>query len=214
MYFRIQIFILLFSFTVISFSCSKDYVNETIYPGGGNGGTGNGTNKLTGLWDYLSSDVQTKTIQEYKSGSNTHTSAALLDYVTQDNAGKLIIYDTIITILNLSYTISSRVYVYNYVDGVLKDSSSKPMNTSFSVPKLLCAYSMVGDDSVTFTRGDFIYLPTPEFKTFPTGARISFKGDTLSFTENLYKDSSYRKDRKSYTVVQTGTAVINVVKHL
>ena len=116
------IFILLLTTAVISFSCKKHYYNETriIHTG----------SPISGEWDFESIEVQSQSSKEYNLGSLNHKSETILNYTSENNSGKLVITDSVLTAIELTYTVSSNIKTYTYTNGVLKDSSEKPYEIS------------------------------------------------------------------------------------
>ena len=200
-----RIFVLFAALTGILFSCKKHYYNETrIIPAG---------SPIAGAWDFKSMDVQTQGSNEIKIGTLNQKTEATLNYISENNDGRLMITDSVITAIGLTYTISSSIKTYNYKNGVLTDSSETPYNISFYEPQSVCTYKMIGDDSVSFPKGGFTNISASTLRTDPLAAKISFKGDTLIFKESIYKDTTVVKLGTVYHTIQTGTAVMNVVKH-
>ena len=200
-----RIFVLFAALASILFSCKKHYYNETRIIRVGS--------PIAGVWDFKSMDAQTQSSDEIKMGRLNQKTDATLNYVTENNDGRLMITDSVITAIGLTYTISSNIKTYNYRNGVLADSSETPYNISFYESQSTCTYKMIGDDSVSFPKGAFTNISASTLRTDPLAAKIIFKGDTLTFKEYIYKDTTVVKLGTVYHTIQTGTAVMNVVKH-
>jgi hypothetical protein len=95
---------------------------------------------------------------------------------------------------------------------MLIDSSEKPYNISFYEPQSSCTYKMIGNDSISFPKGGFTNIPASTFRTDLLAAKISVEGNTLTFKENIYKDSiEVRLDTVCHTI-QRGTAMMTLQK--
>src|SRR4051794_2221210 len=110
-YFMKPILIMLTAVAVISYSCKKHYYNERRII--------REPSPIAGTWDFLSMDAQTQSSKEFRLAGFNQKSDAVLNYVTENNAGELIITDSIITTIRLTYTISSNIKTYNYKNGLL-----------------------------------------------------------------------------------------------
>lgn len=191
--------------TIFLFSCEKEH-HEVIKK-----------DTIAGTWDFISIDAQTCSIT--KGGLNeVPQKGTSLNYLTENNAGKLIINDSTITTIGLSYTISSDLTIYKYKDGVQGDTAETPYNLSFYQPQSVCAYKLIYTDSIYFPKGGFIHIPASALRTDQPGAWISFRGDALLFKEYICRDSAFNRPAGSgwqtpYHTIQTGTAIIRAVKH-
>ena len=136
------------------FSCHKHVYNET-----------RTFNRLLGTWDFTGMDAQTQSSQEYQAGEFTLRSEAQLNYITENNSGKITFGDSVITVQNLTYTISSEITTYNYKNGILTDSNTVPYNITFSEPFSTCKYKVISSDSIYFPKGGFTNIAASTLRT-------------------------------------------------
>jgi|SRR4051812_16279331 len=188
--------------TLTLFSCTKEQHTSYIKI----------NNPIMGTWDFVSIDAETQASTEFNFGGFAQKSIAQLNYVTENNGGKMIISDSVITSIGLTYSISSSIKTYNYRNGILTDSSEHPYNISFSEPQSFCTYKMIGSDSISFPKGGFTNISASTLHTDPLAAKIIFVGNTLKFKEYIYKDSTEVKMGITYHTIQTGTAIMTLYK--
>lgn len=189
--------------SIVLFSCKKENIKT---PDGND-------NTINGVWDFSSVDVVTKNSKEFKVRGLVQKSEAILNYVTQNNAGKLIITDSTITTVGLAYTISSKIKTYNYKNGVLTDSSEKPYNTSFYEPQSFCSYQAIGTDSIYFTNGGLITFSDSALRANASGAKMRMNGDTLVLTENINIEANEVRMGIVHHNIQMGTANMTLLRH-
>lgn len=196
------ILVLLTSVSIVLFSCKKEDRKIT-----------DDNDTITGTWDFSSSDVLTKNSREFKVRGLAQKSEAVLNYITENNTGKLVITDSTITTTGLAYTISSKIKTYNYKNGVLTDSSEKPYNISFYEPQSFCSYKATASDSISFTSGGLVIFSDATLRASASGAKIKRNGDTLIIKEDIYIDSSEVRMGIVYHTIQTGTATMTLLRH-
>jgi hypothetical protein len=191
--------------TIILFSCHT----ETYYP---ETRRDTPSNPIVGTWNFISMDAKTQSVENFNAAGFNQKSMAELNFVTENNGGKMIISDSVIASIGLTYTISSNITTYNYRNGILIDSSEKPYNTSFYEPQSSCTYKMIGSDSISFPKGGFTNISSSTLGTAPSAAKISFKDDTLTFKQYIYNDTTEIKLGTVYHTIQTGTATMTFQK--
>jgi hypothetical protein len=189
--------------TLICFSCTKDQHTSYIKI----------NNPIKGTWDFVSLNAETQASTEFNLGGFEQESTAQLNYVTENNGGKMIISDSVITTIGLTYTISSSIKTYSYRNGILIDSNEHPYSIAFSEPQSSCTYKMIGSDSISFPKGGFTNISASTLHTDPLAAKIILEGNTLKFKEYIYKDSTEVKLGITYRTIQTGTAVMTLYKN-
>ena len=168
---------------------------------------------MTGTWDFSSVSTSTYTSKEFKVGGFKQKSETTLNYVTENNTGRLVITDSTITTTGLAYTIYSQIKTYNYKDDVLTDSSQKPYNLSFYEPQSFCSYKAIGSDSISFITGGLSAFSDSIFRAKASGAKIKLNGDTLMLKQYVHKDSTEVRLGVVYHIVQTGTANMTLLRH-
>lgn len=183
-------------------SCQKHVYNETrIF------------NRLIGSWDFISIDAQTQSSQEYQLGELKQRSKAQLNYITENNSGKITFSDSVITIQNLTYTISSEIKTYNYKNDVLTDSNTVPYNITFFEPYSACKYKRISSDSIYFPKGGFTNIAASTLRTDPLAAQLIWDEYTLKLKEYIYKDTTILKMGVAYHTIQTGTAIMTLQRN-
>jgi len=185
--------------SIFLLSCGKHVYNERW-----------SINPLIGTWSFTAIDAKTQSSQEFKLAGFNQKNNAELDYITENNSGKVIFFDSTITAYNLSYTISSEIRTYNYKNGVLADSNVVPYELTFFEPESSCKYKMIGNDSVYFPKGGFTNIAASTLRTDPLKAKVTFEGSTVKLTEAIYKDTTIVKLGVAYHTIQTGTAIMTL----
>jgi hypothetical protein len=185
---------------IISFSCKKE--QETSYI--------KVNDTFLGTWDFVSIDAKTQSSKEFNSDGFEAKLMAHLNYVTENNEGKMTISDSVITTTGLTYNISSSIKKYVYKNGILTDSSEHPYSIVFSEPQSSCTYTRIGNDSISFPKGGFINISASTLHTEALAAKIIFEGNTLKFKEYIYTDSTRSIRGITYHTIQTGTAIISL----
>ena len=180
-------------------SCKKHVYNETRY-----------YNRLIGSWNFISIDAQTQSSQDFKLGELNQRSEAQLNYITENNSGTIIFGDSVITALNLTYTISSEIKTYNYKNGILADSSTVPYDITFFEPQSYCKYKLISNDSISFPKGGFTNIAASTLRTDPLAAELIWDEYTLKLREHIYKDTTIIKLGTAYRTIQTGTAIMTL----
>lgn len=170
-------------------------------------------NRLLGTWDFISIDAQTQSSQDYKLGEFNQRSEARLNYVTENNAGKITFGDSVITAQNLAYTISSEIKTYNYKNGALTDSNTVPYNITFFEPYSSCKYKVISSDSISFPKGGFTNIAASTLRTDPLAAQLIWDEYTVKLKEHIYKDTTIIKLGVAYRTIQTGTAIMTLQRN-
>lgn len=184
------------------FSCHKHVYNET-----------RTFNRLLGTWDFISIDAQTQSMQDFQLGELNQRSQAQLNYITENNSGKITFGDSVITAVNLTYTITSEIKTYNYKNGILTDSNTVPYNVTFFEPYSSCKYKVISSDSISFPKGGFTNIAASTLRTDPLAAELIWDEYTLKLREYIYKDTTIIKLGVAYHTIQTGTAIMTLQKN-
>jgi len=208
--------LLIIAATFTLFSCQKELDEITTItppPGDDGGNDGSDTaNAIVGTWNFVSMHAETESSTELLLPNVNQKTIAQLNYTTINNAGVVVITDSVMNSSGLTYTISSLIKTYTYQDSVLTDSGQAPVNITFPESATSSPYKLIGTDSIYFPKGGFTNIAAAKFKTNQNVAAIKLRGDTLTFNQNIYKDSIQTTSGIDYHIIQTGTAIITLVK--
>lgn len=167
---------------------------------------------MKGNWNFVNITAETQSSSEFNLAGSDRRTLALLDYNTKNNGGTVSINDSVIHTIGITYTVSSTIKTYTYINGVINDSNENRVNMVFPETEAIAPYKVVGPDSIFFSKGGFTDLAASRFKTKPSAAKVILEGNTLSFKQNIFKDTTQNIDGTPYHIIQTGTAVIKLQK--
>jgi hypothetical protein len=163
-------------------ACQKEVSMESFSgtPSGETGSGGNGSE--LGNWKAIKMVVDgTSTVTINQSGS-VLKAVTYSKYTTKNNTGLISFNGSQLTMKNEGYDLDYVAKTESYLDGVLFDNSSTPVQFSVQAPDATVAYQKISADSLYFPAGD-IFSPSTG-QSIPGGAsafgvRLIFKGDTL-----------------------------------
>lgn len=211
---------ILIAITAIAFcSCQKELQERTTNPPIDpptdppvNVDSSNLIDSMKGDWNFIEINAETESSSEFSLAGSNRKTLASMDYITKNNHGTVIINDSVIHTIGIAYTVSSTIKTYTYIDGVLNDSNENRVNMVFPETESIAPYKVVGPDSIFFAKGGFTDIAASRFKIKPAAAKVILQGNTLSFKQNIFKDTTQNIDGTSYHIVQTGTAIIKLQK--
>jgi uncharacterized protein YdeI (BOF family) len=161
-------------------SCQKEVSYQL--PSGGSGGTGGSgnTNNITGDYDFVGLVAHTRSDITVNAMGQIARSITVSDYVSQDNTGTVKITSNQFISDNLGYSIDTIANVKSYIDNSLVDDSDVPFSFTLPPTSSTSTYVRNSTDSITVT-GAIGTSPDPtgNTSTGPTGAKLSWSGDTL-----------------------------------
>lgn len=211
--------ILIAIIAIVFYSCQKELLEERTNPPIDppidppvNVDSSNLVDSMKGEWNFVQIDAVTESSSEFSVADSDKKTLAFMNYITKNNHGTVTIDDSVIHTIGITYTVSSTIKTYSYVDGVLNDSNENRVNMVFPETESIAPYKVVGPDSIYFTKGGFTDIAASRFRTKPSAAKVILEGNTLSFKQNLFKDTTQNIDGIPYHIIQTGTAVIKLQK--
>ncbi len=206
----------LFLLAAIAFTACQKEINDSIDSGsngGGNNGNGNSSNAITGTWNFLSMNLQTQTTQEYALSGIDEKTITPVTLTTINNAGKLIITDSVFTSSGVTYTESASLKGYTYENGALIDSTEGPFSYTVPATNSSAVYKLIGSDSIYFPHGGLVSVAgSSSIQSTPSGGKYSLNGNKLILTQSIYQDTTTVISGISYHTVEAGTDTIFLQK--
>ncbi len=196
-------------FTTILFSCAREESLELPTVPGTQGG-----NKLQGIWDFAGIYAETYTANSATMGGETQRTVTTSNYTTKKNGGTITIDAVKCTASNITYLVDTLAHSLIYTNGVLTDQLDWNFQFSVSPMSSTAPYRLIGTDSIYLEKGLVSYPdnngnPLP---SAPSGARISWSGDTLLLRTSLNYSSTQATAGVVVSVVQRGFTVMKLKK--
>ena len=123
--------ILITTAAIAFYSCQKELQDGTINPPPVDVDNSNLVDSMQGNWNFIEINAETESSSEFSLEGSTRKTLAFMDYNTQNNHGTISIDDSVIHAIGLTYSISSTIKTYTYIDGVLNDSNENRVNIVF-----------------------------------------------------------------------------------
>ena len=182
--------ILITTAAIAFYSCQKELQDGTINPPPVDVDNSNLVDSMQGNWNFIEINAETESSSEFSLEGSTRKTLAFMDYNTQNNHGTISIDDSVIHAIGLTYSISSTIKTYTYIDGVLNDSNENRVNIVFPETESITPYKAVGPDSIFFPKGGFTDIAGSRVITKPSAAKIILEGNTLSFKQDIFADTT------------------------
>ncbi|WP_143310534.1 hypothetical protein [Chitinophaga vietnamensis] len=169
--------------TTALFSCSKEMSVAPNAPGNNNSGnpaTGGISGGVTGTYDFLWEEVNTKTSMTLNEEGSTYLTKSNCDYVTKKNTGIVTFQNGKTTSVDFSYTVETMMTAETWIDSVKAGEQIVPFNFTLPAMSTEGTYTMVGTDSLRSGFGQVTSgIPDMNTTSVPTTFKISWAGDTL-----------------------------------
>jgi hypothetical protein len=211
---------MLFSFLASGFfSCQKELSVDNSLPGSsdnnGNPGGGTGNASIIGDWNFLALELDLSSTTEANVFGDKLKTSASYETTTTNNSGILTITSDNTESKNLTYSISTEIYVMSSTNGVPDFDEPLSIPFDFDVPPSNGSgkYVQVGTDSLYFPEGTFISIPAAssglpsDIAGEPTGAKFSIVSDTLRILGNINQTGTQNQGGVNFVVTQKGSAV-------
>ena len=172
---------------IVFYSCQKELHDGATTPPVEppvNVDSSNLIDSIKGDWNFVDITAETQSSSEYVLPGSSRKTLAFMDYITTNNHGTVTIDDSMIHTMDITYTVSSTIKTYTYVDGVLIDSNETSINMAFPETESIAPYKVIGADSIFFPKGGFTDIAASRFKTRPSAAKkVVIEGNTLLFNK-------------------------------
>ena len=205
-------FFLLIIAAVCLVSCQKeisDYINDDNSNGGNNGEDSTAVNPLKGLWNFTSISANTQNSSELNYLGEDDKTISFTNYTSENNSGTLVVDDSIFSMNDHTYSISTTLKTYSYQNGVLLDSMDVPFNYYMPATNSTAKYKLIGNDSVYFPEGGFLSTASDSSAFKPYGLKFKIAGTVLTFTQNISLDTVVTASGVSQHETSTGTGTIS-----
>lgn len=165
----------IFSFFISLISCKKD-----------NGASGSA---LIGNWNFTSLHAKTTTTDQYNDGSGNYKTITSLEYTSTDNQGTVVINSNTLVGTGIAYKLSTNMFSSIYLENVLQDTFSFPIEVALGPVNSTTKYRLVGADSIYFEGQSLFNVDPSGSITNQTGMRYSISGKTLTLTTTVAQDT-------------------------
>ncbi|MEX6687405.1 hypothetical protein QTN47_07890 [Danxiaibacter flavus] len=165
------------------------------------------TRGLAGNYKLISVELESVVSMETKDGDDNEKTVSLTHYISKDNKGTVKFDATTIATNNIAYTIDATMKGYIYINGILQDSVTSPLQLSTPPVSSVVPYEVIGTDSIYFSSGSFFVdasaSSTPTASK-PSGGKFKLEGDKLYITSFI--NESGIKDVQGYQFNQSTQA--------
>lgn len=167
-----------------------------------------GDSSFEGNYKFESLEAHTKVANSVLDGTDIDKTVTVSDYITKNNTGTVKIDASTMTSSNFSYEIDTVMTSILYINNVMIDSASMPLQLKVPMMNNTSSYQKVTSDSLYFPNG-FIITNNATFTTTGIGVKLRQAGNKLymdmTHSDNFIQDVQGEQVHTAQTIKATIT---------